>query len=81
MDGWAGGRMNEFLVEGAEWGRCYLGGGGADGVPVQTRQDVVEEEGVVVDFGLLELGVFEVEGEGEGGGFAGFYGAGEEVDG
>ncbi len=41
----------------------------------------MEEEGVVVDFGLLELGVFEVEGEGEGGGFAGFYSAGEEVDG
>lgn len=41
----------------------------------------MEEEWVVVDFGLLELGVFEVEGEGEEGGLAGFYGAGEEVDG
>ena len=27
---------------------------------------------------MLELGVFVVEGEAEGGGFAGFYGAGEE---
>lgn len=40
----------------------------------------MQEKGVIIDFGLLELGVFEVEREGEGGDFAGFYGAGEEVD-
>lgn len=71
---------NEDCTRGRR-GVGYLGGGDLDSFPVQTRQDVVEEEWVVVDFSLLELGVFEVEGEGKGGGLAGFYGAGEEVDG
>ncbi len=62
------------------WGVRYLCSSRFGSFPLQTREDVVEEKWVVVDFGLLELGVFEVEREREGGGLAGFYGAGEEID-
>ena len=41
----------------------------------------MQEEWVILNFGLLELRVFEVERKGERGRFAGFYGAGEEVHG
>ena len=59
-------------------GGTYFGGGHPDGVPVEARQDVDQELGVVGDVALLELGVFVVEREAERGGFAGFDGAGEE---
>lgn len=61
--------------------RAYLCSGGFEPLPVYARQDVGDEGGVEVDFLLLELGVAEVEGEGLRRGFAGFDGAGEEVDG
>ena len=59
----------------------YLGSSAFQGFPVYAREDVAYECGVVLDVLLLELGVAEMEREGEGGGFAGFDGAGEEVDG
>lgn len=61
------------------WVGGYLCGGGAECRPVQPREDVGEQVRVGVDLVLGELGVFGVQGKGEGGGFAGFDGAGEEV--
>ena len=50
-------------------------------VPLDPRQDVAQEGGVVLHVGLLELGVLEVQRVGGGRGLAGFDGAGEEVGG
>lgn len=66
---------------GGEGEQTHLGGGGFESLPVDAREDVGEEGGVVGEGLVLEFGVAEVEGEGEGGGFAGFDGAGEEVGG
>lgn len=41
----------------------------------------MEEDGIVFDFMLLELGIAEMKGEGERGYFAASDGAGEEIDG
>lgn len=51
------------------------------GIPIESREDVLEEDGIVFDFLLLELGVAEMKGEGERGCFAASNGAGEEIDG
>lgn len=59
----------------------YLRGGGGEGVPVQTGEQVREELGVDLDVFGDELGVFGVQGEGGGGCFAGLDGAGQEVQG
>lgn len=50
-------------------------------VPHQSRQYVLQEGQVEVCFLDFELGVARVQGEGERVGFAGFDGAGEEVEG
>lgn len=59
----------------------YLVGGHFQPIPVEAREDVLDEGGVEVELGLLELGVAEVERVRERRGLAGFDGAGEEVDG
>lgn len=59
----------------------YLRGSHLHGIPIKSRKDVLEEDGVVFDLLLLELGVAEMKGEGEGRCFAAFDGAGEEIDG
>lgn len=40
----------------------------------------MEEDGIIFDFLLLELGVAEMKGEGQRGSFAAFDGAGNEID-
>ena len=59
-------------------GGTHFSSGHPYGIPVDARQDVDQELGVVGDVALLELGVFVVEREAERGGLAGFDGAGEE---
>ena len=65
------------------FGPCYgtnLVGSDFERVPFYPWEDVAEESGVVLHVRLLELRIAEMEREGGGGGFAGFDGAGEEVD-
>ena len=61
--------------------RTYLVSSSFERVPFYPWKDVAQEGGVVLHVNLLELRVAEMEREGGGGGFAGFDGAGEEVDG
>ena len=49
--------------------------------PIQPRKHIFDEERVQIDFYLFEFGFFGVEREGRRRGFAGFAGAGEEVEG
>ena len=62
-------------------GVIYLGSGDFEPLPIYPGQNVGDEGGIEVDFLLLELGVAEMEREGLRGGFAGFDGASEKVDG
>lgn len=57
----------------------YLRSSDFDRIPIEARKDILEKCGVVIYFLAFELGVAEVEGEREWGGFAGFDGAGEEI--
>ena len=50
-------------------------------LPIQPWKHIFNEDGIHVDFDLLELCIFGMEREGCGGGFAGFAGAGEEIEG
>lgn len=59
----------------------YLRSNNSHSIPFQAGEDIDEEGGVVGGFDLVELDVAAVEREGERGGFAGFDGAGEEVEG
>jgi hypothetical protein len=47
----------------------------------QSRRGIDEQSGVQLDGVLYELGVLGVQWVGLAGGFAGFYGAGEEIEG
>lgn len=47
-------------------GECstYLRGCRLHGIPIESRENVLEEEGIVFDFLLLELSVAEMKGKG-----------------
>lgn len=49
---------------GGRW-YTYLRGSRLHGIPIESWEDVLEEDGIVFDFLLLELGVAEMKGEGE----------------
>ena len=73
--------MSKIRDERGGKGDDYLLGGDFQALPVDAREDVLDEGRVEGELGLLELGVAEVERVGEGRRLAGFDGAGEEVDG
>ncbi len=58
----------------------YLCSRTSNSIPIQTGKDILQKRGIVIYLPTFELGVAKMKGEGERGGFAGFYGAGEEVD-
>ena len=59
----------------------YLVSGDFERIPIYPWQDIAQEGGIVFHVHSLEFRVTEMEREGCGGGFAGFDGAGEKVDG
>lgn len=59
----------------------YLGGGSYQSSPIDPRQNIVYQRRVRLDCVGYQLAVLGVEGEGSAAGFAGFDGAGEEVEG
>ncbi len=72
-----GGR--KVVGEGSE--RTNLGRCNNEGIPIDARQDIEYQLGIRLDGVGFEFAVSGVEGEGGGAGFAGFDGAGEEVEG
>lgn len=73
-------QCSEVLIDLALRG-LYFFRNGFKSFPVDPGEQILDEQGVDLGFDLFELGFSWVQGEGGRVGFAGFAGAGEEVEG